>query len=175
MDKNNIWEIKSYRPNPVIGFVVCVFSIGVFVILLTAQPLKTFFPVAIVLVVMFLVGIYDVLKRWIASYPVKIQICTDGLQIVYSKGIVKRYALKEIKRIEFNIRQPQRGWYKLSKPKFEFYDSRDKLIVEGDVPNYEQFQEIYSLLKCFDVKIFIPDYTKASYAKFFTPRKQSEK
>lgn len=129
----------------------------------------------IVLAVTFFVGLYDILKCLFLPYPIQINICSDGLEIVYSKGIVKQYALKEIKRIEFNIRQPQRGWYKLSKPKFEFYDSRDNLIVEGDVPNYEQFQEIYSLLKCFDVKILIPDYTKASYAKFFTPHKQSEK
>lgn len=167
MEDKYIWKIQSYKPNPIVGLVFCIFSGVLLFILMTNQPLNNILPPVIVLAVVFSTGLYNILKHLFLMYPIQINICANSLEVVYSKGSVKQFMYKEIKQIAFNIRPPQCRWYRLSSPNFEFYGSKNKLIVEGDVPTYEQFQKVYNLLKHFPVRIFIPDYTEASYEKFF--------
>ena len=121
----------------------------------------------IILIVAFFLGLYDILKCLFLAYPIQINIYENSLEIIDSKGKVKEIAGQDIKKIEFTIRSPDCGWYRLTSPNFKFYDSRDKLIVEGDAPIYEQFQEICNRLKSFPVRIYIPNYTEAGYEKFF--------
>lgn len=115
----------------------------------------------------FLEGLYEVLKGLFMSYPMQIELYRDGMDIVYSKGKINRIASGEIKHIAFDIRPPQCGWWRLQPPNFKFYDSKNKLIIEGDVLSYAQFQEVYNLLQAFQLRIFIPNYTEGSYQKFF--------
>ena len=158
MEDKYIWKIERYKPKPIVGFVYSIFLI----IFSVNLPLNTALLVPVIFLgfLFFMCG-YEVLKFLFLSYPIQINICSDCLEIVYSKGTAKRVIFKEIKRIEFHLEHMYRAT-----PYFEFYDSKDKLIIAGDVRRYEQFQEVYSQIRCISDGIFIPDDVEDYYISF---------
>lgn len=167
MEEKYVWKIKSYKPYSAMGIMFCIGSGAGLFFLVESQPVTIVLPLVLFLGFAFLVGLYEILKGCFKCYPIQIKLCCDGMDIVYSKGKIKRISSEEIKHITFEIRPPECGWWRLRLPNFKFYDSKNKQIVEGDVPSYAQFQKIYNLLQVFQLRIFVPDYTERSYQKFF--------